>query len=93
LDSCAGYYGITERYNLYRGQNAAEKSDNVHDQQKDQDHKGSYKYVGLEDPAYDHRNASFFLDRQRSDYQNPTRVNPNCFTLRSMDYNAENFEI
>lgn len=79
-------YGINQRGNLYSGQNDKGLSSDVREGLAEQDRRGSYKYAGLSDPAYDHRNDSFFLDRQRSDYQDPTKVNPNCFTLRAMDY-------
>ena len=34
-----------------------------------------------------------YLDRVRSRYQNPARQNPNCFTLRSFEYDPENIDI
>jgi hypothetical protein len=66
-------YGINERHNLYSGQIDLSGTDLPHgvdtDKASEWDQRGSYKYATIADPAYDHRNDSFFLDRQGSDYQ------------------------
>ena len=91
-------YGVNERLNLYSGCGREGSPSgtvcfptDVEAGESEQDQRGSYRYPTIADPAYDHRNDSFFLDRQSSDYQDPSKVNPNCFTLRAMDYDTENF--